>query len=174
MGYVVMETPVGPLTIISDNGRLRSLSFGRKVSSGAMPDAGANALVVAQLEEYFSGARRDFDLGLDLIGTPFQQSVWRALQDIPYGETRSYGEIARVIGKSRAARAVGMANNRNPISIIVPCHRVIGADGSLVGYGGGLDIKTSLLALEGTFRSKRAQATRSRGRSTPPQPALFS
>lgn len=101
-----------------------------------------------QLQEYFSGQRKKFSLPLAPAGTVFQHSVWNALKDIPYGETRSYGQIARTLGKAKAARAVGRANNKNPISIIIPCHRVIGADGKLVGYGGGLDKKAYLLALE--------------------------
>ena len=102
-----------------------------------------------QLREYFDGARKSFDLPLSQHGTPFQLAVWDALRQIPYGKTRSYGDIARQIGKPGAARAVGMANNRNPICIVVPCHRVIGANGSLTGYGGGLDKKEALLKLEG-------------------------
>jgi len=102
----------------------------------------------AQLDEYFNGKRKVFDLPLKLYGTDFQIDVWKALQNIPFGETRSYGEIARVIGKPKASRAVGMANNRNPIVIIVPCHRVIGHDGSLTGFGGGIELKRRLLELE--------------------------
>ena len=101
-----------------------------------------------QLEEYFAGKRREFDLPLIFEGTAFQKLVWEALLTIPYGETRSYGDIARQIGNPKGSRAVGMANNRNPISIICPCHRVIGADGSLVGYGSGLENKKYLLGLE--------------------------
>jgi len=102
----------------------------------------------AQLKEYFAGKRAEFDLPLDPAGTEFQRAVWRALQTIPFGETCSYGDIALQIGNPKACRAVGMANNRNPIAIIIPCHRVIGRDGSLTGYGGGLDIKQYLLDLE--------------------------
>ena len=102
----------------------------------------------AQIEEYLDGKRKQFKLPLALHGTEFQLAVWRALQDIPFGETRSYKEIAASIGRPLAVRAVGMANNRNPISIIVPCHRVIGHDGKLVGYGGGLPLKQRLLELE--------------------------
>ena len=102
----------------------------------------------AQLAEYFAGRRKIFDLPLAPHGTDFQRLVWKALQNIPYGETRSYGEIAAMTGKPGASRAVGMANNRNPIAIIVPCHRVIGSDGSLTGYAGGLDLKRKLLELE--------------------------
>jgi O-6-methylguanine DNA methyltransferase len=105
----------------------------------------------AQLEEYFSGRRREFTFPLDLRGTDFQLACWRALSDIPYGETRTYADIARTIGKSHAFRAVGMANNRNPVAIVIPCHRVIASDGTLCGYGGGLDIKRRLLELEGAL-----------------------
>ena len=101
-----------------------------------------------QLEEYFSGERKVFGLPLDPAGTEFQKRVWAALEDIPWGETRTYGQIAAAIGKPRACRAVGMANHCNPIPILIPCHRVVGADGSLVGYGGGLELKRTLLTLE--------------------------
>ena len=106
---------------------------------------------IRELEEYFSGKRREFTFPLDLHGTDFQLSCWRALQSIPYGETRSYADIARAVGKPAAFRAVGMANNRNPVAIIVPCHRVIASDGALCGYGGGLDVKRKLLELEGAL-----------------------
>jgi O-6-methylguanine DNA methyltransferase len=106
---------------------------------------------VNELEEYFSGKRRDFTFPLDLRGTDFQLACWRALLAIPYGETRSYADIAHAIGKPNAFRAVGMANNRNPIAIVVPCHRVIASNGSLCGYGGGLDVKRKLLELEGAL-----------------------
>jgi methylated-DNA-[protein]-cysteine S-methyltransferase len=103
---------------------------------------------VRQLGEYFAGERRDFDLELDPVGTPFQLAVWAALRDIPYAETINYGQLAGRVGNPHASRAVGLANGRNPISIVVPCHRVIGANGSLTGYGGGLDRKRTLLELE--------------------------
>lgn len=103
---------------------------------------------IRELDEYLAGKRRVFTLPIQPSGTQFQKKVWRALCDIPYGETRSYGQIARAVGNPKACRAVGMANNRNPISIVIPCHRVIGADGSLTGYGGGLKIKETLLELE--------------------------
>jgi len=106
---------------------------------------------VNELEEYFAGKRREFTFPLDLRGTDFQQACWRALLAIPYGETRSYADIARAVGKPNAFRAVGMANNRNPIAIVVPCHRVIASDGTLCGYGGGLDVKRKLLELEGAL-----------------------
>ena len=104
-----------------------------------------------QLEEYFAGRRREFTFPLDLRGTEFQRACWQALLKIPYGETRTYADIARMVGRPRGFRAVGMANNRNPIAIVVPCHRVIASDGTLCGYGGGLDIKRKLLQLEGAL-----------------------
>ena len=106
---------------------------------------------VRELEEYFAGTRREFTFALDLRGTGFQQACWRALLAIPYGETRTYADIARAIGRPQAFRAVGMANNRNPVAIVVPCHRVIASDGTLCGYGGGLDVKRKLLELEGAL-----------------------
>jgi methylated-DNA-[protein]-cysteine S-methyltransferase len=104
-----------------------------------------------ELEDYFAGKRQEFTFALDLRGTDFQIACWRALLAIPYGETRTYGDIARAVGKPSAFRAVGMANNRNPIAIVVPCHRVIASDGTLCGYGGGLDLKRRLLQLEGAL-----------------------
>jgi methylated-DNA-[protein]-cysteine S-methyltransferase len=112
------------------------------------PDPGAFGAAVDQLEAYFAGELMDFDVELDLRGTEFQRRVWKALLTIPFGETRSYGEIAEQIGAPGAARAVGLANGHNPIAIVVPCHRVIGANGSLTGFGGGLDRKRTLLELE--------------------------
>ena len=106
---------------------------------------------VSQLEEYFGGQRREFTIPLDLRGTDFQRACWRALLAIPYGKTRSYADIARAVGKPGAYRAVGTANNRNPVAIVVPCHRVISSDGTLCGYGGGLDVKRKLLELEGAL-----------------------
>ena len=106
---------------------------------------------VRELEEYFAATRREFTFALDLRGTDFQVACWRALVAIPYGETRSYGDIARAVGSPHGFRAVGMANNRNPIAIVVPCHRVIASDGTLCGYGGGLDVKRKLLELEGAL-----------------------
>ncbi|MGH9495518.1 MAG: methylated-DNA--[protein]-cysteine S-methyltransferase [Candidatus Sulfotelmatobacter sp.] len=106
---------------------------------------------VQQLEEYFAGKRREFTFPLDMRGTEFQLACWNALRAIPYGETRTYGDIARAVGRPTGFRAVGMANNRNPIAIVVPCHRVIASDGTLCGYGGGLDTKRKLLELEGAL-----------------------
>lgn len=146
--FVVVHSPVGDLTLTEENGALTGLYFGRRSLEG---EEGLTALLERasrQLEEYFAGKRKQFDLPLSLRGTEFQRQVWAALRDIPYGETRSYGQIAQAVGRPKAVRAVGMANHRNPISIIVPCHRVVGADGSLTGYGGGLENKKFLLALE--------------------------
>jgi methylated-DNA-[protein]-cysteine S-methyltransferase len=150
--HATWASPVGPLLLaLDDRGRLSQLAFAEPdehFSDDAIP---ADALrgVVRQLEEYFAGTRRDFDLELAPHGTQFQLAVWNALVAIPYGETTSYGAIARTIGRPNAVRAVGQANGRNPIAIIVPCHRVIGSDHSLTGYGGGIDRKRFLLGLEG-------------------------
>jgi O-6-methylguanine DNA methyltransferase len=113
--------------------------------------ASAMQAYVRELEEYFAGQRREFNFALDLRGTDFQVACWRALLAIPYGETRSYGDIARAVGRPQGFRAVGMANNRNPVAIVVPCHRVIASNGTLCGYGGGLDVKRKLLELEGAL-----------------------
>ena len=143
-----ISSPIGDLTLTEEEGALTGLYFGRLSRPG---EAGPTALLeeaARQLREYFAGQRREFDLPLRLRGTAFQMQVWQVLQAIPYGEVRTYGEIARAIGKPKACRAVGMANHNNPISIIVPCHRVVGAGGSLTGYGGGLENKRFLLELE--------------------------
>ena len=153
--FTYMDSPIGRLLLTSDGSALTGLYMEphRKAQSmdGWVEDATVEPLsaAVQQLTEYFAGARREFDLPLRLQGTPFQQRVWRELTEIPYGETWSYGKLAKRISKPSASRAVGLANGRNPISIMVPCHRVIGADGSLTGYGGGLERKRWLLAHEG-------------------------
>jgi len=139
--------PMGKLWLCSNGKALTGLHF--TPQNGERGDhLPLHREAAGQLSEYFAGARRGFTLPLEPSGTPFQLAVWRSLETIPYGETRSYGEIAAAVGKPKASRAVGMANNRNPISIIVPCHRVIGSTGKLVGYGGGLDKKRFLLELE--------------------------
>ena len=165
--YAHMSSPVGRLTVVSDERGLCSIAFGRRSPDGRHDPEG-NARTLTQLREYFSGDRRAFDLRLALSGTAFQLAVWSVLRDIPYGETRSYGEIAAAVGKPGAARAVGMANHANPIPIVVPCHRVIGHDGRLTGYGGGLDTKARLLHLEGAngVKENRATSGRARGRFT--------
>ncbi|MGN0800111.1 MAG: methylated-DNA--[protein]-cysteine S-methyltransferase [Christensenellales bacterium] len=143
----VFETPLGSMTAIEKGGALTALSFGGTPEKNEAPTP-LLAETERQLAEYFSGERRVFSLPLAPEGTAFQRRVWAALLEIPYGETLSYGEVARRVGNPKAARAVGMANNRNPIAIVIPCHRVVGADGSLTGYAGGLAAKERLLALE--------------------------
>ena len=153
MTWSTVDSPIGELTVVAADGALVGLymtghrptpdpeSFGERVDD-ALPAA------TAQLAEYFAGERTAFDLPLAPRGTAFQQAVWAALRDIPYGETRSYGELAAALGRPGASRAVGLANGRNPISIVVPCHRVVGAGGKLTGYAGGMERKSWLLALE--------------------------
>lgn len=147
-----VDSPVGPLTLAGRDDRLMHLRMVDQTyepgRDGWTSDDGAFTDAVAQLEAYFAGDLMDFDLDLDLVGTAFQRRVWEALLTIPYGETRSYGQIALQIGSPGASRAVGLANGHNPVGIIVPCHRVIGANGSLTGYGGGLDRKKRLLEME--------------------------
>lgn len=147
-----MQSPVGTITLAGHDGRIRHLRMDDQTyepsHDGWEPDETAFPEAVDQLTAYFAGDLQEFDLELDLIGTEFQRRVWGALLTIPYGETRSYGEIALQVGSPGASRAVGLANGHNPVGIIVPCHRVIGANGSLTGYGGGLDRKKLLLDLE--------------------------
>ena len=148
-----VESPIGPLTLIARDGVLTNVSMHeqRHVSPppvDAITDDAWFKDVAAQLDAYFAGELSTFDPEMNLLGTPFQQRVWSQLCDIPYGETISYGELARRVGNANASRAVGLANGRNPIALIVPCHRVIGANGSLTGYGGGLERKTWLLEHE--------------------------
>lgn len=147
--YVWITTPMGTMTALEEDGALIRLDFGKNEPEGA--EYGETDLLqetLRQMGEYFSGTRREFTLPLAPRGTAFQMKVWNALSAIPYGQTRSYHDIALQAGSPSATRAVGGANHRNPISIIIPCHRVIGANGSLTGYGGGLDKKEALLALE--------------------------
>lgn len=151
--YRVIESPIGPLLLAGDAEGVRFLLFskGRAVAVPApdwRSDAGLLKEPARQLVAYFKGTLRQFDIPVAPEGTPFQRSVWAALQQIPYGETISYGELARRLGNPKAVRAVGLANGSNPVAIIIPCHRVIGSNGSLVGYGGGLATKQALLALE--------------------------
>jgi methylated-DNA-[protein]-cysteine S-methyltransferase len=153
--YTYFESPIGRLLLTSDGTALTGLYMepSRKAQSidGWIQDEAVAPLsaTVRQLTEYFAGTRREFDLPLRLQGTTFQTRVWRELTVIPYGQTWSYGQLAQRIDKPSASRAVGLANGRNPISILVPCHRVIGADGSLTGYGGGVERKRWLLVHEG-------------------------
>jgi len=174
----VFESDIGPLFLAASKKGLVALEFDvrlpgqqsirstprhlREEKSAAKERAAfevsPNALrsYVSELEEYFAGRRRQFSFPLDLRGTDFQLGCWRALLAIPYGETRTYADIARAIGKPYAFRAVGMANNRNPVAIVVPCHRVIASDGTLCGYGGGLEVKRRLLELEGALTANLA------------------
>lgn len=161
MRYCVIPSPVGHLLLAGDHQALHCLSFQdgknpESPNSNWKHDKKPFADVIQQLREYFSGRRTTFNIALHPQGTPFQRRVWQALTKIPYGDTVSYGDIAKSIGQPSASRAVGAANGRNPLSIFVPCHRVIGHSGLLVGYGGGLHIKEKLLALEHQVLSKRA------------------
>jgi methylated-DNA-[protein]-cysteine S-methyltransferase len=151
--HTVIDSPVGPLTLVAVDGTLAGLYMDRQRYRPADEtfgdrDPAAFAEPVEQLTDYFAGRRTVFDLPLTFAGTAFQREVWNALRRIPYGETVTYGELASRLGRPTAARAVGMANGRNPIGIIVPCHRVVGSTGDLTGYGGGLDRKRHLLAFE--------------------------
>ncbi len=148
-----MNTPVGKLVILSSKKGLSGIYFGHRIERSTLPKENPRDKVLnqaeAELAEYFAGEREVFSVPLDARGSAFQREVWRQLSAIPFGETRGYGELAERIGNPKAVRAVGTANGANPISIIVPCHRVIGKDGSLIGFGGGLDIKEKLLRHEG-------------------------
>ncbi len=151
--YRTVDSPVGPLTLAGVGTTVMHLRMVDQTHepdrSGWLPaDDGAFPEAVEQLAAYFAGELTEFDIDLQLVGTEFQRKVWTALRTIPYGETRSYGQIAAQIGSPGASRAVGLANGRNPIGIIVPCHRVIGSTGGLTGYGGGIERKRALLALE--------------------------
>jgi methylated-DNA-[protein]-cysteine S-methyltransferase len=153
MLYTILDSPVGELLLAGDGRQLHRLAFHSNAAPAVVDpswrrSAEAFAPVSRQLEEYFAGSRRTFDIELAFDGGTFDRTVWHALLEVPYGETVSYGELARRIGTPDRARAVGSANARNPIALVVPCHRVIGADGSLTGYGGGLERKRLLLELE--------------------------
>jgi methylated-DNA-[protein]-cysteine S-methyltransferase len=153
VSHTVVDSPLGPLTLRAHDGVLSGLYMvehrrGPDASALGEPDEDGLPAVREQLAAYFAGELRAFDVPLDLRGTAFQQRVWAALRDIPYGETRTYGELAAALGAPSASRAVGLANGRNPISIVVPCHRVVGASGSLTGYAGGVERKRALLDLE--------------------------
>lgn len=161
MNYTLMESPLGPILLTGDDEGLNLIN----IQEGANPvvvqpewqqDEGMFVGVIEQFGAYFAGELKTFDLKLKPEGTPFYRRVWQELERIPYGETISYGELAARVGKPKAARAVGAANGRNPLPIVIPCHRVIGADGSLTGYGGGLRFKVALLELEKKQRVVRA------------------
>ncbi|AGE24839.1 MULTISPECIES: methylated-DNA--[protein]-cysteine S-methyltransferase [Pseudomonas] len=153
--YTLMPSPVGQLTLVARAGKLAAILWeterANRVRLGDLIETGDNPVLLEterQLTEYFAGTRNHFELELDFVGTDFQTQVWQALLTIPFGETRSYSQIASQIGNPTAVRAVGAANGRNPISIIAPCHRVIGASGTLTGFAGGLEAKQYLLTLE--------------------------
>lgn len=167
--YELLTSALGPLFLAASEGGLVALEFDKRLpgQQTIRPNprdlraesqqlrfeqaAGKLRPYTRELEEYFAGVRREFTFSLDLRGTEFQLACWRALQQIPYGQTRTYADIARAVGRPQGFRAVGMANNRNPLAIVVPCHRVIASDGTLCGYGGGLDVKRKLLQLEGAL-----------------------
>jgi methylated-DNA-[protein]-cysteine S-methyltransferase len=157
MNYAWMESPIGRLLLISDENGLRRIDF---ANGNSRPDPAwrdnpaALKETISQLGAYFAGELKEFDVPLAPEGTQFQKNVWRHLGEIRYGEAISYGELARRIGNPKASRAVGLANGANPIPIIIPCHRVIGSDGKLTGYGGGLSVKEKLLALEAQGRGR--------------------
>ena len=153
--YKEMKSPVGKLTLVANLRALVAICWEEerrnRAKLGAMSRDPRHPILIKaerQLSEYFTGDRFQFDLPLQVKGTPFQERVWRALREIPYGKTKSYLDVARAVGSPKACRAVGAANGKNPLSIVVPCHRVIGADGSLTGFAGGLETKAALLALE--------------------------
>jgi methylated-DNA-[protein]-cysteine S-methyltransferase len=144
--HVHVDTPIGRLGLVASERGLRRVLWDGEPGAGG--DDAVLVLAATQLHEYFAGTRREFDLPLDLDGTAFQRRAWTALAKIPYGETRSYGEQARRLGVPRAARAIGAANGANPLPIVLPCHRLVGANGSLTGFGGGLETKRWLLDFE--------------------------
>ena len=165
--YKTTNTPVGNLKLVATDRGLAAILWEnddpKRVRLAPLVENKTHPVLVAtesELKEYFEGKRTSFSVNLDPVGTEFQTKVWRALSEIPFGETRSYGEIAKRIGKPSAMRAVGAANGRNPISIVFPCHRVIGAAGKLVGFAGGLDIKEQLLSLEtgGSAKARKWQS----------------
>jgi methylated-DNA-[protein]-cysteine S-methyltransferase len=166
VNYAYLETPIGTLLIAGDDAAVHQITFPQR-GGAAKPEPewqesqrGPVGEAARQLREYFAGKRAAFDLPLAPEGTAFQRSVWRQLQEIPYGETISYGELARRVGNPKASRAVGSANGANPLPIVIPCHRVIAGDGTLGGFGGGLPTKQTLLALErrGSSAGNRAVA----------------
>ncbi|MEM9750217.1 MAG: methylated-DNA--[protein]-cysteine S-methyltransferase [Pseudomonadota bacterium] len=170
--FARLETPIGPLLLAGAPPRLRVIAFPQEDGEAAAPpddwvrEDDAFITAQTQLTEYFDGRRTAFDLDLDPRGTPFQKKVWARLPEVPFGETATYGEIAKAIGAPKASRAVGAANGRNPLPIVVPCHRIIGSGGALTGFAGGLPLKRRLLALEArVFGERRPPAASA---ATPP------
>lgn len=173
--YKTMASPVGALKLVASDKGLAAILWPnddpRRVRLGPVSEDRDNPILretERQLNDYFAGRRKAFELPLDFVGTPFQKQVWQALVSIPFGEVKSYGQIAKELGNPRAVRAVGAANGKNPISIVAPCHRVIGASGALTGFAGGLETKAKLLALEGRDFGKAATA-KTRARSERPR-----
>ncbi|MDG4822150.1 methylated-DNA--[protein]-cysteine S-methyltransferase [Asanoa sp. WMMD1127] len=157
MRWSVVDSPVGPLSLAADEAGLCGLRFGTVTEVEFAPPAGVLAVAATQLSAYFAGELTDFDLPLSVRrGSEFERAVWHRMTTIPYGETETYGEVAAAVGDPEAARAVGVACNRNPIAVVVPCHRIVGAGGKLVGFGGGLPAKRFLLDLEGGVAFRRA------------------
>jgi methylated-DNA-[protein]-cysteine S-methyltransferase len=153
LAHTTMDSPIGPLTLVAADGALTGVYMDRQryrpgPETFGDRDHSPFAPAISQLEDYFAGRLTEFDLPLAFVGTPFQRLVWEALRKVPYGQTVSYGQLADRLGRPTAARVVGLANGHNPISIIVPCHRVVGANGDLTGYGGGLERKRHLLDFE--------------------------
>lgn len=148
MDFVWYESAIGTLKIGSEADKITYLGLSDEENQYSAVFSDIARKAIKQLDEYFAGERTSFDIAYDLKGTSFQTGVWEALRSIPYGETRSYAQVARTVGSPKACRAVGLANNKNPLMILVPCHRVIGSDGSLTGYAAGLDIKKKLLDME--------------------------
>ena len=153
INHIIIPSPLGPLRLVSNGRALVRIEFPDRHGADGRPQRDAVLDQAArELEEYFAGRRRRFAVPLDAAGTAFQKQVWQALRAIPFGELRSYRDVAEQLGKPRAVRAVGAANGRNPIPIVVPCHRVVGSNGQLTGFAGGLNAKRALLALEGVNR----------------------
>ena len=160
--YFLADSPIGTLTLVNTDGVLSGLYMPDHLRGPKIESLGVRAhrgfeQAVSELDEYFNGKRTEFTMPLAARGTAFQQEIWRLLREIPYGETRTYAQLSDAIGNRAAIRAVGLANGRNPISIVVPCHRVIGSDGGLTGYAGGLDRKRFLLELEGAPVSRQME-----------------
>ena len=160
MNYQLLDTPIGRLRLRSTGSHLAAIEFENQQNDARDDTCSSDEVLersARQLQEYFAGRRKTFDLPLAPSGTDFQRSVWNALSTIPWGAVRSYADIARAIDRPKAVRAVGAANGRNPLPIVVPCHRVIGSDGSLTGFAGGLDMKRRLLELEGSLEDRQAE-----------------
>ncbi|MFC3503472.1 methylated-DNA--[protein]-cysteine S-methyltransferase [Micromonospora krabiensis] len=157
MRWTVIDSPIGEFSVATDGETVRGTHFGRVASATDQPDDVVSRQAVAELRAYFAGQLTDFTVPVSIPrGSEFERAVWQVMTEIPHGETLTYGEVARRLGDPGAARAVGVACNRNPVPVIVPCHRIVGAGGKLVGFGGGLDRKVHLLELEARVALQRA------------------